>query len=44
MQGAIADQEQFGVQCLAQAQFNVQLGGAGIRTFQLFDDLLYLLS
>ena len=30
-----AHQEQFGVQCLAQGHFNMQLGGAGIRTSDL---------
>ena len=32
MQGQPAHQEQFGVQCLAQGYFDMQLGEAGFRT------------
>ena len=32
MQGQPAHQEQFGVQCLAQGYFDMELGEAGFRT------------
>ena len=39
-----AHQEQFGVQDLAQGNFDMKLGGAGIRTSDLLDGSLYLLG